>query len=292
MQKGLQWQSLVADQNVGISAHLSENSTDGSYKLLSCNVEVLRTGQARRNNPICWQCFDNTTGNITWHTRYLNYRFTPYRISYLHNKFVAIGCDTLAYNTTLFGCRNHEYWTGCVPVCYSQDSLTNGSCSCMGCCETPFPPGIIYYEVAFDKNFNSSTMSDFSHCTYVVVMETDKFTFGTSYVTGYDFWGTYNGRVPVLMDWFIENVTCEVAMHNQRGSHCRSTVTGCYIRMFYGISRASSHLASLVTLSTRIYLPNGLGYICNCSKGYKCNPYLGNRCQGNLYFFFILLVNS
>ncbi|KAJ1702005.1 hypothetical protein LUZ63_001784 [Rhynchospora breviuscula] len=242
----------------GFHLNCSRNATNGTYKLFAGNVEVLEillpTSQARMMNSISWQCYDNTARNITDDIWSLALRSTQYRVSSLHNKFLAIGCDTLAYNI-MVDYKNHQYRTGCVSVCYSPESLTNGTCSGIGCCETPIPPGINYYKATFDKNFNSSSVSDFSRCSYAVVMEADNFIFDTSYVTTTNFWYKNNGEVPILVDWSIGNETCEVAQRNTSNYACASPNSICKD------------------------LGVGLGYICNCSEGYEGNPYLKDGCQ-------------
>ncbi|KAJ4747010.1 Wall-associated kinase family protein [Rhynchospora pubera] len=243
----------------GFYLNCSQNATDSTYKLFAGNVEVLKillpTSQARMKNAISWQCYNDTTRSITDNIWSFRLSSTRYRISSLHNKFVSIGCDTLAYNN-MVDYQNHQYRTGCVSVCYSQESLTNGTCSGIGCCETPIPPaGINYYKVSFDRNFNSSFVSDFSRCSYAAVMEADNFIFNTSYVTTTNFWYTYNGEVPILVDWSIGNETCEVAQRNTSNYACASPNSVCND------------------------LGDGLGYICNCSKGYEGNPYLKDGCQ-------------
>ncbi|KAJ3706426.1 hypothetical protein LUZ61_010131 [Rhynchospora tenuis] len=242
----------------GFNLTCQKNATDGTYKLLVYDVEVLEimltTGQARMNNHISWQCYrPNRTKSIDMYTWQFNFAHTQYRISQFHNKFVAIGCDTLAYNA-MVDFKNDSYRTGCVSVCYSQESLTDGTCSGIGCCETQIPPGITYYRASFDKNFNGS-MSNFSRCSYAVVMEADDFIFNTSYVTGYDFWNTNKGQVPILMDWSIGNETCKVAQRNASNYACVSPNSVCKDKQ------------------------NGPGYICNCSEGYEGNPYIENGCQ-------------
>ncbi|KAJ4800508.1 Wall-associated receptor kinase 2 [Rhynchospora pubera] len=197
----------------GFHLNCSKNATDGPYMLRIGNIEVLEillaTGQARMDNHISWQCYDVKTNNITTFIWQKNFMSTQYAIS-PQNKFVTIGCDTLAYNT-MFDHKYDEYRTACGSNCYSQASLANGSCSGIGCCESPIPPGIQYSSVSFDKNFNSSSVANFSRCSYAVVMEADNFTFSTTFVTGYNFWDKYNGRAPILIDWSIGNETCEAA---------------------------------------------------------------------------------
>ncbi|KAJ4813334.1 Wall-associated kinase family protein [Rhynchospora pubera] len=244
----------------GFNLTCQHNATDGTYKLLSGNVEVreilLPTSQVRMDTGISWQCYDNITRNITYSSTELNFKSTRFTISHIYNKFVSIGCDTLTYNT-MMDYNNYKYRTGCVSVCYSRESLQNGTCSGIGCCVTPIPPGLNFCSFSFDTNFNSSTLSvrDFKRCSFAALMEEDSFFFKTYYVTKvYDYSYYSNVRVPTLLDWSISNETCEVAQRMEN-FECVSSNSVC------------------------IDQTTGLGYSCNCSKGYHGNPYLEDGCQ-------------
>ncbi|CAL9082294.1 unnamed protein product, partial [Musa acuminata var. zebrina] len=234
------------------------NTTDdGLEKLFVFNVEItnisLPLGQARMLNNISWQCYNvsnNSTYSNTWR---LNFVDTPYRFSDVHNKFTVIGCDTLAYIGGLE--RNDGFWSGCVSLCYNEASLVNGSCSDIGCCQTAIPKDLTYYEVSFDSNFNSSSIWNFSDCSYAVLLEANRFEFLTSYITTTQFWYNNNGKAPLVVDWAIGNETCEVAQRNITSYAC--------------ISEHSKCLNS----------SNGPGYLCNCSSGYHGNPYVAHGCK-------------
>ncbi|THU64093.1 hypothetical protein C4D60_Mb01t22820 [Musa balbisiana] len=234
------------------------NTTDdGLEKLFVFNVEItdisLPLGQTRMLNGISWQCYNvsnNSTYSNTWS---LNFVGTPYRFSDVHNKFTVIGCETLAYIGDFQ--RADSYQSGCVSVCHNEVGLVNSSCSGIGCCQTSIPKDLTYYEVWFDQNFNSSSIWNFSPCSYAVLLEANQFEFLTSYITTYQFWYNNNGKAPLVVDWAIGNETCEVAQRDTTSYAC--------------ISEHSECLNS----------SNGPGYLCNCSSGYHGNPYVAHGCQ-------------
>ncbi|KAJ8498706.1 hypothetical protein OPV22_009258 [Ensete ventricosum] len=234
------------------------NTTDdGLEKLFVFNVEItnisLPLGQTRMLNEISWQCYnvsDNSRDISVW---YLNFTNTPYRFSDDFNKFTVIGCDTLAYIGDFQ--TADSYQSGCVSKCHNKVSLVNSSCSGIGCCQTSIPKDLTYYEVWFDPNFNSSSIWNFSRCSYAVLFEANRFEFLTSYITTDQFRTTNNSKAPVVVDWAIGSETCEVAQLNKSSYACISEHSECF---------DSS---------------NGPGYLCNCSSGYHGNPYVAHGCQ-------------
>ncbi|URD75899.1 Wall-associated receptor kinase [Musa troglodytarum] len=232
-------------------------TADGLEKLFSGDVEFtdisLPLGQARMLNEISWQCYNVSTNSIDYNTWSLNLIGTPYRFSDVHNKFTVIGCDTLAYIGDFQ--RADSYQSGCVSVCHNEVSLVNSSCSGIGCCQTTIPKDLAYYEVWFDSNFNSSSIWNFSRCSYAVLLEANQFEFLTSYITTTQFRYNNDGTAPLVVDWAIGNETCEVAQRNKTSYAC--------------ISEHSECLNS----------SNGPGYLCNCSRGYHGNSYVAQGCQ-------------
>ncbi|CAL9779369.1 unnamed protein product, partial [Musa acuminata subsp. burmannicoides] len=184
------------------------NTTDdGLEKLFVFNVEItnisLPLGQARMLNEISWQCYNGSNKSTNYSDWYLNFVGTPYRFSDVHNKFTVIGCETLAYIGGRE--RNDSFWSGCVSVCYNEESLVNNSCSGIGCCQTAIPKDLAYYEVQFASNFNSSSIWNFSPCSYAV----------------------FNGKAPLVVDWAIGNETCQVAQRNITSYACISEHSEC-----------------------------------------------------------------
>uniref|UniRef100_A0A0E0KPH2 Protein kinase domain-containing protein n=1 Tax=Oryza punctata TaxID=4537 RepID=A0A0E0KPH2_ORYPU len=217
-------------------------NTTGDGKPYFKDVEVLGIslleGQARMRMDIANYCYNKSSE--------LDLRDTSFRLSDSGNKFTAVGCETLAYLDV-----NGKLTTGCVATCQVDDlmSLTDGVCSGIGCCQTAISKGLQYYGVTFDPGFNTTEIYNMSPCSYAALVEASSFNFSKNYSTSSAFNDYYRGQAPLLVDWAIGNVTCEVARHMSNYT-CISKHSECL----------NSH--------------NGPGYICNCSNGFYGNPYL------------------
>ncbi|THU54066.1 hypothetical protein C4D60_Mb10t21110 [Musa balbisiana] len=234
------------------------NKTEaGIEKPFVFNVEVINIsvplGQARLLSPVSSQCYNTNTNSSDYSVWRMNFDDTPYRFSDVHNKFTVIGCNTLAYIGSPRD--NNSYESGCVSVCHNEDSLVDDSCSGIGCCQTTIPENLTYYNIQFDANFNSSSIWEFSPCSYAILLEASWFKFQGPYITTNQLQNKTDGWAPVVVDWAIRNETCEVAMLNHNSYACISANSVC------------------------LRSTNGPGYLCNCSSGYQGNPYIHNGCQ-------------
>ncbi|KAF7052266.1 hypothetical protein CFC21_060383 [Triticum aestivum] len=224
------------------------------------NVEVvgisLQQGQARMLNNISYYCYNTTTREMVRDEWSLDFAGTPYMFSDTTNKFTVIGCQTLAYingDDGDYGDGGDKYMSGCVAMCRGDDvrsTLSNGSCSGIGCCQTAIPKGLQYYYVEFEPGFNTTEIHNVSRCSYAVLMDSSNFTFSTTYATSPAFINNNGGQAPFVMDWAIRNETCDVARKKPGSYACVSNNSECFNSL------------------------NGPGYICNCSKGFHGNPYL------------------
>jgi hypothetical protein len=89
-----------------------------------------------------------------------------------------------------------------------------------------------------------------------MVVEEAEFNFNTTYITS-DVLSYSNATLPMVIDWTIGNMTCDIAQTNKSSYACRSDHSVC-------LHSTSGHG----------------GYLCNCSRGYQGNPYLEGGCQG------------
>uniref|UniRef100_A0A0D9V0Z1 Protein kinase domain-containing protein n=1 Tax=Leersia perrieri TaxID=77586 RepID=A0A0D9V0Z1_9ORYZ len=231
-------------------------TADGSMKPFIINVEVLDIslvhGQTRALNSISTYCYNNSTQTMDNTTFWLDFKNWPYRFSDVRNRFIVIGCNTLAYS---YNQNNRTgYTTACASVCGSTGALTNGSCAGVGCCQNAIPKGLTRYDVYFYRVYNDSDSWQFNPCSYAALVETDSFSFNTEYITTKRFNDTYKGRQPLVLDWAIGDASCSVAQ-NMTSYACRSEHTIC------------------------VDSKNGPGYLCNCTSGYQGNPYLRDGCS-------------
>ena len=182
-------------------------------------------------------------------------------ISNKRNKFTAVGCDTLAMiNGTVAGVT---YATGCLSLCSRFESVVNGSCNGIGCCQTSIPQGMTDSLVMVSSIGNYSAVGKFSPCGFSFMVEEKAFNFSTLDLIN------LQGRetVPVVLDWAVGNDTCIDAKEKNLTSYaCKAVQSECYDS------------------------PNRPGYLCNCSSGYEGNPYLVDGCKGN-YIHLISISN-
>uniref|UniRef100_A0A0D9XHZ5 Protein kinase domain-containing protein n=1 Tax=Leersia perrieri TaxID=77586 RepID=A0A0D9XHZ5_9ORYZ len=217
----------------------------------------IETGEARVMLPIGWQCFNSsTTSNKAIASSNGDVQFNRdglYRISHAHNHFVVVGCNTMGYTGSQRGegvdsDYSDAYYTGCWCYCNSTADVVAGDCSGVGCCNVDIPLGITDNKVSFDDNY---TRWEFSPtCDYAFLVEKESYTFSVA-----DLRMDVNRTVPVRLDWAIrDNLTCGEAKKKKESYACLSDNSYCRDSI------------------------NGPGYVCNCSIGYKGNPYLPNGC--------------
>ncbi|XP_058069672.1 wall-associated receptor kinase 2-like [Magnolia sinica] len=160
------------------------------------------------------------------------------------NSFMAVGCDTVAVIAD-----NDMFASGCVSLCSTRNSVTNGSCSGVGCCELAIPKGTRYLGLGSSNMFGYTKVSSFNNCSYAFVVERRNFIFMEPDLR--DFLRTAD--IAMKLEWAIGDANCSNTSLNICGknSFCFESILG-------------------------------FGYLCNCSDGYAGNPYLNGSkgCQG------------
>ena len=176
----------------------------------------------------------------------------PYSISNTKNKFFAVGCDTYA---TIDGYRdNNRYTTGCISSCQQGDMQSlSESCSGVGCCEISIPKGLKNITLNLSSFYNHKYVSSFNPCSFAFLVQKDTFKFNNTIISS----GKLDNvtSLPMILNWSIGNVTCEVA-RTVKNYSCKAN-------------------------SKCVDSSSGSGYICQCFDGYEGNPYHPDGCQGN-----------
>ncbi|XAR62863.1 hypothetical protein NMG60_11017770 [Bertholletia excelsa] len=217
------------------SVHPPEALLSSSIQIID-DISLLR-GEMIVGALVGWRCYYSDTGekiDNDWSFPSFKLYSPLLAFSSSRNKFIAVGCDTSAY---INGFQKDQYLSGCISLCSSNRTITDGSCSGIGCCEVAIPPGLRLYDLSIGSFRNHSTVWQFNPCSFAFVTEESSF----------------RRTVPMVLDWVIDNKTCEEAKKNLTSFACQSN-SECY--------NAS----------------DGLGYRCNCSAGYQGNPYLPGGC--------------
>ncbi|KAJ9145814.1 hypothetical protein P3X46_028148 [Hevea brasiliensis] len=177
------------------------------------------------------------------YTQVKTFNFSPFVVSNTTNKFTVVGCDSFAVLAA------SDYQTAsCYGLCDNITQLTNGSCSGKGCCQSSIPNGVKDFLIVTSSVFNHTFVSDFNRCTYAFVAEEGTYNFSSLDLLN------LQREFPLVLEWSIGNATCEEAQQNRETYACKED-SECYETDNVG------------------------GYRCNCSSGYRGNPYLSDGCQ-------------
>ncbi|KAI3915868.1 hypothetical protein MKX01_026506 [Papaver californicum] len=207
------------------------------------NISIL-DGQMTAEVYIANDCSDKKTETYDALATLRKFTFSSSR-----NKFIAIGCNTIAFLGL-----NQGGFTGCMSVCNSIEDTTDGSCSGIGCCEASIPAGLMKYNASVEIIDPSPENFTLNPCSYAFLTEANSFSFSSSYLK--DFKNNGSGTVPAVIDWTIGDYSCEEAVKDSTNYACGSNAV-----CIQGSSTAP-------------------GYRCNCTQGYEGNPYLNNLTGG------------
>ena len=118
-------------------------------------------------------------------------------------------------------------------------------------------PNLTSFNITFDGRYNNYDVLGFNPCSYAFVAEQDWFRFEAFYLEDNKLTEKFKDGVPAVFDWVTGNQSCDEAVKNRSSYACISKNSQC------------------------VNSPNATGYLCNCTDGFKGNPYLEDGCQGH-----------
>ncbi|KAL0333182.1 UNVERIFIED_CONTAM: Wall-associated receptor kinase [Sesamum angustifolium] len=146
--------------------------------------------EMRVKNLVAAKCY-NQQGNLTFAAAN-SIDLDPYFSFSDVNKVFSIGCGDISMMT---GTRGHNFTTGCMAVCSTNEDILDGDCSGIGCCQTSIPKGLRGFNISDTLIFRSSDLVD----PTFISRTTD--------------------NVPIVLDWVISNQTCTELLKSN-GSVC------------------------------------------------------------------------
>ncbi|RLN01134.1 wall-associated receptor kinase 3-like [Panicum miliaceum] len=174
---------------------------------------------------------------------------SAFLFSSMKSKFVSVGCPGVAYFTDGDG----YYVTGCMSVCRPSERALPGSCrGDDGCCQSTIPLGLASYRphLGSFRGQETTFLANSTACAYAFMVDAWWFWFAGSH-----FNRTGDFAVPVVLDWAIRDAPgCAAAQREPDNYACRSAHSVC------------------------LESSNGPGYVCNCTDGYRGNPYVVDGC--------------
>ncbi|KAF9684625.1 hypothetical protein SADUNF_Sadunf04G0137900 [Salix dunnii] len=175
----------------------------------------------------------------------------PFMFSDTRNIFTAIGCDTFGLVTN----SESTYGAACLSLCTEYVEMSDENpCSGSGCCQTSIPNGLnsLYYALSSFSNYTN--VSDFNLCGFAFLADTRSLKISDWPLSRTPKYGKDAYATDVVIEWVVENKTCEQAKANTSAYACGANANCTYPEI-------------------------DQGYRCLCNEGFAGNPYLKDGCQ-------------
>ncbi|CAL1404494.1 unnamed protein product [Linum trigynum] len=260
----------IGDRKCAISAPFLLNCNSSAVLVFGKNIPVtnisVEEGTFSAVISAVSRCYNKTdpARNRTTLGRAIKLGGGPFRLSNVHNRLTAFGCNTLAFMTDKAG----TFGTGCVSLCGrgrvpAAANSTSELCSGIGCCQSAIPQGLKLRTLNFtvsrarSRGRNNSASNP---CDYAFLTDVRSFDFGRVKLSELPERNPRNSKAAI--EWVVEEKTCKKAKSKSK-------------------SNSSSYACR--ENSNCVYSENGNGYRCLCQPGFTGNPYLGcqdiNECE-------------
>uniref|UniRef100_A0A6N2KHM2 Protein kinase domain-containing protein n=1 Tax=Salix viminalis TaxID=40686 RepID=A0A6N2KHM2_SALVM len=179
----------------------------------------------------------------------------PFMLSDTRNIFTATGCDTSARLTGYDFTYGAAIEMSCISICKEYVKMSDENpCSGSGCCHTSIPKGLKSLEYSVSSAYyNYTNVSDFNPCGFAFLADKRSLKISDWPLSRTPIYG--KDATDVVIEWVVENKTCEQAKANTSAYACGAN-------------------------ADCTYPESGQGYRCSCNEGFEGNPYLKEGCQG------------
>ncbi|KAJ6765711.1 WALL-ASSOCIATED RECEPTOR KINASE 2-LIKE [Salix purpurea] len=199
-----------------------------------------------------FSCYNKTGIQTDSFAQSMTLRSGPFMFSHTRNIFTAIGCDTLAVVVN----SESNYGAACLSLCTEYVEMSDGNpCSGSGCCQTSIPKGLNSLYYLLSSSYNYTNVSDFNRCGFAFLADKRSLKISHWPLSRTTIYGKDAYATDVVIEWVVENKTCEQAKANTSAYSCG---TNAYCTDPDEIDQ---------------------GYRCLCNKGFEGNPYLKDGCQ-------------
>ncbi|KAF9684636.1 hypothetical protein SADUNF_Sadunf04G0139200 [Salix dunnii] len=198
-----------------------------------------------------FRCYNKTGIETDSYPQSMTLGAGPFMFSHTRNIFTAIGCDTLAQVT------NYEftYRATCLSTCRENVEMSDENpCSGSGCCQTSIPKGLNSLNYSLSSPYNYTNISDFNRRGFAFLADNSSLKISDWPLSRTPKYGKDAYATDVVIEWVVENKTCEQAKADASAYACGANA-GC------------------------TYPESGQGYRCSCNEGFEGNPYLQEGCQ-------------
>ncbi|KAJ6765716.1 hypothetical protein OIU79_021823, partial [Salix purpurea] len=170
----------------------------------------------------------------------------PFMFSHTRNIFTATGCNTLAAVT------NYEstYGASCLSLCTVDEE---NRCSGSGYSQISIAKGLKSLYIILSTFYNDTTVSDCNLCGFAFLADTRSLKISDWPLYRMPIYGKDAYATDVVIEWVVENKTCEQAKANTSAYACGAN-------------------------ADCTYPESGQGYRCSCNEGFEGNPYLKEGC--------------